>query len=251
MALESVVIENGKIISDNTSGSYSTDKTSDTATGSTVDSDMFLKLLVAEMQYQDPLEPTSNTEWISQYATFTQVEQLEAMADSYEQSQANQLVGKMVVVNASTETGAENLVAGQVDYVQYENGEVYLSINDSLYPISDLNKVIDSDYMDAVSLASAFSEIVDELPDAKNLTISDQSTIQSLRTSYDGMSTYQKSFLSQDTVDKFLLLETMMNVLTGNYSGSTSTGGTSSDDTSASEETAEDTADTSEEMTEV
>ena len=37
-----------------------------------IDSDMFLTLLVAEMQNQDPLEPTSNTEWVSQYATFTQ-----------------------------------------------------------------------------------------------------------------------------------------------------------------------------------
>lgn len=41
-----------------------------------VDSDMFLTLLVAEMQNQDPLEPTSNTEWVSQYATFTQVQKM-------------------------------------------------------------------------------------------------------------------------------------------------------------------------------
>jgi flagellar basal-body rod modification protein FlgD len=239
MALNSVVIENGKIVSDNTSGSYSTDKTSDSSTGSTVDSDMFLKLLVAEMQYQDPLEPTSNTEWISQYATFTQVEQLEAMASSYEQSEANQLVGKMVVVNTSTESGTETLVAGQVDYVQFENGETYLSIDDSLYPISELQKVVDSDYMDAVTLASAFTEIVEELPDVKNLTLGDQSTILALRKSYDGMSTYEKSFLSQDTIDTFLQLETQMNVITGNVSSSTaSENGTGSEEDASAQEAA-------------
>ena len=32
-----------------------------------VDSDMFLTLLVAEMQNQDPLEPTSNTEWQQEF----------------------------------------------------------------------------------------------------------------------------------------------------------------------------------------
>ena len=33
---------------------------------STMGKDQFLKILVAEMQYQDPLEPTTNTEWVSQ-----------------------------------------------------------------------------------------------------------------------------------------------------------------------------------------
>ena len=35
---------------------------------------LFLQLLVAEMKYQDPLEPTTNTEYVSELASFTQVE---------------------------------------------------------------------------------------------------------------------------------------------------------------------------------
>ena len=50
-----------------------------------IDSDMFLTLLVAEMQNQDPLEPTSNTEWVSQYATFTQVTKMSEMANTVDQ----------------------------------------------------------------------------------------------------------------------------------------------------------------------
>ena len=42
--------------------------TTKTKNNNVIDSDMFLTLLVAEMQNQDPLEPTSNTEWVSQYA---------------------------------------------------------------------------------------------------------------------------------------------------------------------------------------
>ena len=45
-----------------------------TKSNSGMDKDAFLQLLVAQMKYQDPLEPTSNTEYISQYATFSQVE---------------------------------------------------------------------------------------------------------------------------------------------------------------------------------
>ena len=33
-----------------------------------MDKEAFLQLLVAQMKYQDPLEPTSNTEYIAQYA---------------------------------------------------------------------------------------------------------------------------------------------------------------------------------------
>src|SRR3954468_18300861 len=42
--------------------------------------DMFLKLLVAQMRYQDPSNPASTTEFMSQTATFTQVEKLEELA---------------------------------------------------------------------------------------------------------------------------------------------------------------------------
>ena len=42
--------------------------------------DTFLQLLVAQMRYQDPSSPTSTTEFMSQTATFTQVEKLEEIA---------------------------------------------------------------------------------------------------------------------------------------------------------------------------
>src|SRR4028118_1677890 len=42
--------------------------------------DTFLQLLVAQMRYQDPNSPASTTEFMSQTATFTQVEKLEEIA---------------------------------------------------------------------------------------------------------------------------------------------------------------------------
>src|SRR3712207_9057923 len=42
--------------------------------------DVFLQLVVAQMRYQDPNSPTSTTEFMSQPATFTQVEKLEEIA---------------------------------------------------------------------------------------------------------------------------------------------------------------------------
>jgi flagellar basal-body rod modification protein FlgD len=42
--------------------------------------DIFLKLLVAQMKYQDPANPASSSEFMAQTATFTQVEKLEEIA---------------------------------------------------------------------------------------------------------------------------------------------------------------------------
>ena len=42
--------------------------------------DMFLKLLVAQLKYQNPMEPVDSSQFMAQTAQFTMVEKLEAMA---------------------------------------------------------------------------------------------------------------------------------------------------------------------------
>jgi flagellar basal-body rod modification protein FlgD len=68
-----------------------------------LDSDAFLKLLVAQLKYQDPSKPTDSTEMMAQSAQFTMVQRLEDMAKStastlgIEQGMAaSSLVGKSV-----------------------------------------------------------------------------------------------------------------------------------------------------------
>ena len=57
---------------ENSRNSKATDKS---ATAST--KDMFLQLLVAEMKYQDPLEPSDNSEYVQQMSTLSEVESVE------------------------------------------------------------------------------------------------------------------------------------------------------------------------------
>ena len=107
----------------------------------------FLQLLVAQMQYQDPLEPTSNTEYISQLATFSQVEQLENLNASYSNTQAFTLVGQTVTVSSTnSETGSVTTKEGVVDYVVMEKGKAYLSIDGALYPADELSKIKSVDF---------------------------------------------------------------------------------------------------------
>ncbi|MGN1154612.1 MAG: flagellar hook assembly protein FlgD [Agathobacter sp.] len=170
-------------------------------TGSTLGYDQFLQLLCAEMQYQDPLEPTSNTDYVAQMATFSQLEATLAMSETESNSMASGLVGKQVILKVTSETtGVTSYVDGRVDYVMYENGEVYLSVNDGLYPLSSLDTVADDEYYEGITLATTFANMVKQLPLMENLTTDWEKAIVQLRELYNGMTSYQQKFVTDDSL---------------------------------------------------
>ena len=118
-------IVNGEVVSKTTqTTSTGSTNTKSVAEGkSSLDKDAFLQLLVAEMKYQDPLEPTSNTEYISQFTTFSELEQMQNMSSSMDLQRASNLVGQYVLINHENDTtGDTKQVMGKVDYVFYEGG---------------------------------------------------------------------------------------------------------------------------------
>ena len=165
--------------------------------GSGIDSEAFLTLLVAEMQNQDPLEPTSNTEWISQYATFTQVSEVQAIGDKMQSLSAQSLVGQDVIMKVTNEAGNTEYVSGKVDYVVYENDDVFLSIEDQLYSIKDLDTVASPEYMEAYELASEIAEALKELREVDKVTVNDKEKIEDIYSKFKGMNKYQLTFLDK------------------------------------------------------
>lgn len=164
--------------------------------------DTFLQLLVAEVQNQDPLEPTSNTEWISQYATFSELEAMNNMSSSFDLSRASALVGKTVVLNTTNEAGKTTTIQGKVDYVTYEGGQAYLSVNGSTYSMDDLHDVIDTEYMAAFDKVYDWSVKLNKLPAYENLTYDDAEDVESVYKEYDEMSDYEKTFVAKENSDK-------------------------------------------------
>ena len=198
------------IVADVTNGvlNYNyTDSSDDTATGSDLGYDQFLQLLCAEMQYQDPLEPTSNTDYVAQLATFSQLEATLSLQETSQNSMANDLVGKHVILATETTTGATQYVEGTVDYVMYQNGEVYLSVNDNLYSLDTLDTVADEDYYEAASLANTFSAMLAECPDVDSITSSYSGALSEIREVYDNMTDYQKGFVSSSDLATLVSLE--------------------------------------------
>lgn len=122
----------------------STSKTSNTKKSNTLNMENFLSLLVAEMQNQDPLEPTSNSDYMAQMATFSQVEATSEMNERVLSQTASNLIGKAVIVK--TDTNSTGYAGGIVNGWQEIDGIVYLGINGNLYDINDVDQVIDKDY---------------------------------------------------------------------------------------------------------
>lgn len=67
-----------------------------------MDKHAFLKLMTEQLRYQDPLKPMDNSQFLSQQAQFTQIEELQnlssALTSSNSLSQASSFIGKEVTV---------------------------------------------------------------------------------------------------------------------------------------------------------
>lgn len=195
MSLQANIVD-GKIV--NATSAKSKAQT-EKASGSTLDKDAFLQLLVTQMKYQDPMQPTSNTEYISQFATFSELEEMQNMSSSTDIARASSLVGKEVIMKVTSETtGNTDFVNGKVDYVVIENGKAFLSINEELHSIDDLDTIVDEEYLKAYNLASEIKTALSKLPTLANVTTSNKTAIETLASKYDALTTYQKSFISKE-----------------------------------------------------
>ncbi|MEJ9231120.1 flagellar hook assembly protein FlgD [Peribacillus butanolivorans] len=116
---------------------------SDRKTGDSLGKDDFLKLLLTQLQNQDPSSPMDNTEFIAQMATFSSLEQMMNIGSQIDEliglNQQNSLmnynsfVGKEVTWHILDESG-ENLAIeegeGIVESIQYKGDNIYFILED-------------------------------------------------------------------------------------------------------------------------
>lgn len=93
-----------------------------------VDYNSFLKLLVTQMQNQDPTEPMESSQFLSQLASFSNVEQsvqlntkIDSLVAMSQISQANGLIGRVA-------TSADGLTSGIVKSVKIESTGVVATL---------------------------------------------------------------------------------------------------------------------------
>lgn len=105
----------------------------------TLGQDDFLKLLVAQMSQQDPMNPVKDTEFIAQMAQFSALEQSKAMMQDMASLRANTLLGSTVTVtNDDYDSGLDT---GVVSSVLMEKGVPKLLVNGRRYELSDVIRI--------------------------------------------------------------------------------------------------------------
>ncbi|HOE56298.1 MAG TPA: flagellar hook capping FlgD N-terminal domain-containing protein [Bacillota bacterium] len=114
------------------SGQYSTysSKVKPKEFNSSLDKDAFLKILVTQLKYQNPLEPTNDNEFIGQMAQFSTLEQSQNTNKAIKVNSASNLVNKLVKVNYKADDLKETKeFIGLVEKIVVKNNEVYLAVD--------------------------------------------------------------------------------------------------------------------------
>ena len=115
--------------------------------------DEFLKLFVAQLQNQDPLDPVKNEDFVAQLASISSVEQLEKLNDntvaSIALNQSNALLSQLTssssligkeVTYLNQITGKES--QGAVEGVKIQNGIAVLNINGEDVPLGTVTEIL-------------------------------------------------------------------------------------------------------------
>lgn len=125
-----------------------------------VSSDTFLSLLVAEMTNQDPMEPTSNTEFVTQMAQFTSLQYSKDSATYSMSNYASSLVGK--TVTASKMDGSKQVTKTGVVESVMKSGKTYmLKIDGVSFDISNVTSIgTTSDSSTGTSSGSSLGELI-------------------------------------------------------------------------------------------
>ena len=119
-----------------------TGNTSTTTVTKTTDlgKDDFLKLLVAQLQSQDPLNPMEDKEFISQMAQFTSLEQMKNVSNAVQITQATSYIGKQVTWD--DETGEQQ--TGIAKAVRIVSGEPKIVVGDQNIALAKVTSVTDA-----------------------------------------------------------------------------------------------------------
>ena len=100
----------------------------------------FLRILLTQLRFQDPLEPVDNREFIAQLAQFSALEinrqqsdKIDTLLSIENANQAVQLIGKNVEV-----TGADAAGVGEVTAASFATGEPRLTVRTAATTLVDV-----------------------------------------------------------------------------------------------------------------
>ena len=108
-----------------------------------LDKDAFLKILMTQLQNQDPMSPAENTEFIAQMAQFSALEANRNMQTAFTQTQAYSMIGQGILGYYRDAARIMHEVIGQVDSAGMEGGRAYVMVGEAKIWLDDVAQVFD------------------------------------------------------------------------------------------------------------
>lgn len=116
-------------------------KTADNSMGR----DQFMKLMLAQLQNQDPTSPMENADMMAQLAQFSALEAMQGMATATNSTQAYSLIGKGIVgYIRDSVSGAVTDIVGTVDSAGVEGGKPYVKVGNATIQLENVTQVFDN-----------------------------------------------------------------------------------------------------------
>lgn len=112
----------------------------------TLGKDDFLKILITQLQNQDPTQPLQDKEFIAQMAQFTSVEQLTNMASEMKLMRqslgfVSGLIGKSITWSGTDSSGATTDMTGVVGSITFKDGNQFANVNGVEVSLDKLKKI--------------------------------------------------------------------------------------------------------------
>ena len=104
----------------------------------------FIRMMVAELENQDPMNPISNTEMLQQISQMRSITSSDRLTTSIEALSMGQALSTASSLIGKTVTGVNTLgndVEGTVDKVTIENGEARLFIGSSIVNVGNVTAI--------------------------------------------------------------------------------------------------------------
>jgi flagellar basal-body rod modification protein FlgD len=108
-------------------------------TAGLLDPSTFLTLLVDELKYQNPLDPTSASDFMGQIASLSQVEQLQSVSTASQMGEAAGLIGKTV-----TAADGDGTLTGAVTGVTNGSSGPLLDVGGTTVDLDAVQQITDS-----------------------------------------------------------------------------------------------------------
>ncbi|MFC4768789.1 flagellar hook capping FlgD N-terminal domain-containing protein [Effusibacillus consociatus] len=130
-----------------TNGVGSTNSSADnkSAVSKQLGKDEFLKILLTQLKYQDPMSPMQDREFITQMAQFSALEQMTNTAHGLEKLQKINSLGiafNLVGANVTYKKSDGGDVQGKVTGAEMVNGVMQLRVDDQLVDLADIIKMV-------------------------------------------------------------------------------------------------------------